>query len=171
MAITKSGAWFKDKNPFNKVPQPIRSSLYRAEAMGLGPISLAFGINDVASGNTSVGGALANATTGAASYYGIEKAMAKPAAGITKALSPLVSKAPKVGALKFLSKLPGWAGTAAKVGTAIIGSGIIGSKVKHVADQYAPVWRRESVRLPGNLTPQQLEYIRTTVREVADKYQ
>lgn len=122
---------------------PVMRGLSKAEFAGVGPMSLAFEGLNVASGNTSVGGAIGGSVGGALAYEGTSRAMAPVASKITRALAPLVSKAPKAGMWKVLSKLPGWAGAIGKVGAGLTMAGVVGGKARNFGDTYAPIWQKK----------------------------
>lgn len=124
---------------------PVMRGLSKAEFAGVGPMSLAFEGLNVASGNTSVGGAVGGSIGGALAYEGTSRALAPAASKLTKALTPLVSKMPKAGIWKGLSKLPGWAGAIGKVGAGLTMAGIVGGKARKIGDTYVPIWQKKQL--------------------------
>jgi hypothetical protein len=140
--LTKQG--FDLKNSYSTFKaNPFVKGISKADVAGVGPVSLGLEALNVASGNSSVGGAVAGSAGGALGYTLGSRAMAPVAGKLTQALTPLVSKAPKAGMWKFLSKMPGWAGTVGKVGAGLTVAGMLGGKAREIGDTHAPVWKRQ----------------------------
>jgi hypothetical protein len=135
---------------------------WKADVAGVGPVSTAINTAEVASGNASVGEALAGSSAGGASFLGLQRAMRAPAGKVTSALSRFVPKATSAATRgqRFMSKLPGRMGTVASFGTAMLGSGVIGNKARRVAKKHAPIWKRETLAKPlQELTPEQRDLL------------
>ena len=113
------------------------SSISKAEAQGVGPLSLGLGGWGVYKGDTSVGGAIGGTVAAVHGYNYMDKLLHPTTRG------PLLNKV-----FSGMSRLPSWMGTAGRIGAAMTAGAVAGGIGESFGNKVAPIWRRKKPGMP-----------------------